>query len=128
MAAFLDSHYQPTPEETRTAMTQILRQPLAVKAAAVPREKDQTAVASAPETQAQATPSSINSLNLKLPSLQTISSRYRASKPYQAQQTLFNLFRKRNEPEIRYSAELVYDLDKGEDITGGKVNIQIPLG
>lgn len=30
--------------------------------------------------------------------------------------------------KIRYNAELVYDLDKGEDITGGKVNIEIPFG
>jgi len=30
--------------------------------------------------------------------------------------------------KIRYNAELVYDLEKGEDITGGKVNIEIPFG
>lgn len=31
-------------------------------------------------------------------------------------------------PTVSYNAELVYDIEKGENITGGKVNITIPFG
>lgn len=31
-------------------------------------------------------------------------------------------------PEVRLNAELVFDAEEGESITGGKVNIQIPFG
>lgn len=39
-----------------------------------------------------------------------------------------NLFKFSKKPTITYEAELVYDAEKGEDITGGKVNITIPFG
>ena len=39
-----------------------------------------------------------------------------------------NLFKFSKKPSITYEAELVYDADKGKDITGGKVNITIPFG
>jgi hypothetical protein len=62
-------------------------------------------------------------LNLKLPYLMGIQGNYNSHKS-----TLLNLFNRKRSPEISLNAELVYDADKGEDITGGKVNVTIPFG
>ncbi len=35
--------------------------------------------------------------------------------------------RKTDREKVTYEAELVFDAHKGEDITGGKINIKIPL-
>lgn len=62
-------------------------------------------------------------LNLRLPTRQDLQWRIQSS-----QQSNPNLFQKTSrDDQITYSAELVFDADKGEDITGGKVNIKIPL-
>lgn len=65
----------------------------------------------------------VKPLNLSIPNqtsyLQHISEQRRAA---------INWFKPRNsEAEITYNAELVFDSEKGEEITGGKVNIRIPL-
>lgn len=61
-------------------------------------------------------------LDLKLPKLNNVPSIFKT------QSRVRNLFIKTEREEITYKAELVYDADKGEDITGGKVNIEIPFG
>jgi hypothetical protein len=73
-------------------------------------------------------PQAKQSLNLKLPLIDKIKQRYSAGFARKTQQNPMNLFRRGDTQEISYSAELVYDLEKGENITGGKVNIRIPLG
>lgn len=66
---------------------------------------------------------SILPLNLRLPTLQDLQWRIQDS-----QQSSRNLFQKTSrDDDISYSAELVFDAEKGEDITGGKLNIKIPL-
>ncbi|MEH6912327.1 MAG: hypothetical protein V7459_17230 [Oceanicoccus sp.] len=67
-------------------------------------------------------------LNLKLPTIDQIKQRYSARFARKTQQNPMNLFRREDTQEISYSAELVYDAERGENITGGKVNIRIPLG
>ena len=52
---------------------------------------------------------------------------HRASLPVNKQSPLSNLFKQRKAPKVSYRAELVYDAVKGEDITGGKINIRLPL-
>lgn len=72
---------------------------------------------------ARETSPSILPLNLRLPTLQDLQWRIQ-----DAQGTNPNLFQKTTEDEdISYSAELVFDAEKGEDITGGRLNIKIPL-
>jgi hypothetical protein len=63
------------------------------------------------------------SLNLELPH-QVVDS---AQLHFPSQHPWQNTGRSDRE-RIRYEAELVYDLEKGEDITGGKVSILIPFG
>ncbi len=41
---------------------------------------------------------------------------------------LLDVFNRQADQEVSYNAELVYDAEKGESITGGKVNIKIPFG
>lgn len=62
-------------------------------------------------------------LQLKLPLLDSIQQRYTDSKS-----SVLDLFKRDKKPSITYNAELVFDAEKGEDITGGKINIKIPLG
>ena len=62
-------------------------------------------------------------LNLKLPTVDSIEQYY-----FNSQTSVMKLFKADNSPEISYNAELVYDIEKGENITGGKVNVTIPFG
>lgn len=61
-------------------------------------------------------------LNLDLPSLEatTHAMETRAS-------NLLDLFKHQTRQKVTYNAELVFDRETGEEITGGKVNIKIPL-
>jgi hypothetical protein len=62
-------------------------------------------------------------LNLSLPPPTDI------HQPYQQAKTpLLELFKQPNQPGISYNAELIFDDDKGETITGGKIHIKIPFG
>jgi len=69
-----------------------------------------------------------SSLNLKLPSENAVKWRDSTGLTANAQRRLMNLFKKEVGEQVSYSAELIYDAEKGENITGGKVNIRIPLG
>ncbi len=81
------------------------------------------AVATADSGQSPApAPQTSGPLNLQVPSLETIQQSLDTGKS-----RLMDLFDRRNPNRISYDAELVYDAEKGEDITGGKVNIKIPL-
>jgi len=71
--------------------------------------------------------SSTSSLGLTLPLLSAIKRRVSASFIGTTQSNLLNLFQRQARQQIRYSAELVYDAARGENITGGKFNIKIPL-
>lgn len=71
--------------------------------------------------------SSTSSLDLTLPLLSAIKRRVSASFIGTTQSNLLNLFQRQARQQIRYSAELVYDAARGENITGGKFNIKIPL-
>ena len=62
-------------------------------------------------------------LNLSIPSLNSAQQYYSHSKTL-----AIDLFKADESPKISYHAELVYDLEKGENITGGKVNVTIPFG
>ena len=63
-------------------------------------------------------------LNLSIPSLNSAQQQY-----YSHSKTLvIDLFKADESPKVSYHAELVYDLEKGENITGGKVNVTIPFG
>jgi hypothetical protein len=65
----------------------------------------------------------ITPLNLSIPFSQSNDTlKFQRSKP------VIDLFNYSGKPEVTYNAELVYDAEKGEDITGGKINIRIPLG
>lgn len=61
-------------------------------------------------------------LNLTLPAIQgtDLSLDSRSS-------SMLNLFDYRGKEKVSYNAELVFDRETGEDITGGKVHIKIPL-
>ncbi|WP_101759852.1 hypothetical protein [Oceanicoccus sp. KOV_DT_Chl] len=62
-------------------------------------------------------------LNLRLPTFANLKTQYVDSK-----NSVLDLFKKEEKPSISYNAELVFDAEKGESITGGKVNITIPFG
>jgi hypothetical protein len=62
-------------------------------------------------------------LNLTVPAVKTFHRFYQPTK-----KSILKLAKRSAKPQITYNAELVYDLEKGEDITGGKVNIKIPFG
>lgn len=65
-------------------------------------------------------------LNLALPS--TLDAEHTSLNQHNGNGTLRDLFERRTERErVTYNAELVFDRESGEDITGGKVNIKIPL-
>ncbi len=75
---------------------------------------------------AKANPTSLSAplnLKLQLPLLKDIELQYNESKS-----SMLNLFQQRHKEAITYNAELVFDAEKGENITGGKVNIKIPFG
>ena len=61
-------------------------------------------------------------LNLQLPGVESIQHSLDTGKS-----ALIDIFKRRNQHKVTYKAELVYDQQTGEDITGGKVNIRIPL-
>jgi hypothetical protein len=61
-------------------------------------------------------------LNLELPSTGGFQESFTQSKF-----ALMNVFEQKSSNEITYNAELVFDADKGENITGGKIHIKIPL-
>ncbi|MGK0501154.1 MAG: hypothetical protein ACJAYG_002810 [Oceanicoccus sp.] len=62
------------------------------------------------------------SLNLRIPDLVRFESHQLNN-----QASSFDLFNAKPKSSISYNAELVFDADKGESITGGKINIRIPL-
>lgn len=65
-------------------------------------------------------------LNLELPT--SVEAIQQSLGEDQQQPLLNGLFEERTASErVTYNAELVYDRETGEDITGGKVNIKIPL-
>lgn len=49
------------------------------------------------------------------------------SAPIKENSLSIDLFETRQREGISYEAELVFDRETGEDVTGGKVNIRIPL-
>lgn len=61
-------------------------------------------------------------LNLKLPSAGDFQEHFSQSKF-----SLVNVFEQKSTEDISYNAELVFDAEKGESITGGKIHIKIPL-
>ena len=99
----------------------VFQQPAIVKVIRSPRNQpiiEQEAIIVA--SPAQKPPAA---LNLTLPSLERLQQHYAKSKS-----SVMNLFKANDSPEITYNAELIYDAESGEDITGGKVNITIPFG
>ena len=105
------------PAETATvapAPAQVVRDsaPVAATTAAT------VATTTRPEKQAKHRP-----LNLQLPVQQSSATQQIDS----AQGSLSNLFDYQGKQKVSYNAELVFDRTKGEDITGGKVHIKIPL-
>lgn len=62
-------------------------------------------------------------LNLSLPSMQDTTQALETKAT-----SLLNLFKEQgSKQKVTYNAELVFDRETGEEITGGKVNIKIPL-
>lgn len=61
-------------------------------------------------------------LNLKLPSVDDFQQHFSQSKF-----SLMNIFKQKSKDDISYNAELVFDAESGESITGGKIHIKIPL-
>ena len=112
-----------------TTMTSVIRTPLQVqppKTAAI-----DVVHATLPAQANDVAPipqSAKSSLNLKLPSENAVKWRNSTGLTANAQRRLMNLFKKEVGEQVSYSAELIYDAEKGENITGGKVNIRIPLG
>ena len=112
-----------------TTMTSVIRTPLRVQ----PPKTDAIDVnhATLPTQVNDVAPirqSAKSSLNLKLPSENAVKWRDSTGLAANAQRRLMNLFKKEVREQVSYSAELIYDAEKGENITGGKVNIRIPLG
>lgn len=89
-------------------------------------DRQQVAVATVKSSPQPIAEKILKPLNLALPaSVEAV----QLSQP-NAQQTsiLSGLFEERSANErVTYNAELVFDRETGEDITGGKVNIKIPL-
>ena len=117
LVTYLESMGQPRQTTIQPLLTaKVIRAPLNSPQTIVQEQK--AAVAAALVT--RQTP--LN-LTLKLPSLNIIQQRYIDSKS-----TVLDLFKPSKKETITYNAELVFDAETGEDITGGKVNIKIPFG
>ncbi len=128
LGAYLESTATRAPDNARlTAIAKVIRTPILAEPARVTPSEEAVATAAntlrASHQQTVASP-----LNLKLPLVDAIKRRYVAGFVGKTQRSLLNLFKKEERQEISYSAELVYDAERGENITGGKLNIRIPLG
>ena len=79
-----------------------------------------TLIATAPKAEAPQP-----KLNLSLPALDIL------EQPFNSQQTsktgIFNPKQDSDKTAVSYNAELVFDAKKGEQVTGGKIHIKIPL-
>lgn len=128
LVTYLESTMTRTPDSAHLVTTSsVIRTPLPVK----PPQKilNKTSVATQKNEVTAPIQASLKSpLNLKLPLVDAIKRQYAAGLAGKTQRSLLNLFKKEIKQQISYSAELVYDAEKGENITGGKVNIRIPLG
>lgn len=105
--------------ETRSSLvSRVIRTPSTPKI-----EVKQTETASTVNKSMVASATAPLNLKLKLTTFNKLRLHYNDSKT-----SLKNLFKPVDKTEISYNAELVYDAEKGENITGGKVNIKIPFG
>lgn len=112
-----------------TTMTSVIRTPLQVQPTKTAATHVVHATLPAQANDVAPIPQSAkSSLNLKLPSENAVKWRNSTGLTANAQRRLMNLFKKEVGEQVSYSAELIYDAEKGENITGGKVNIRIPLG
>ena len=112
-----------------TTMTSVIRTPLQVQPTKTAATHVVHATLPAQANDVAPIPQSAkSSLNLKLPSENAVKWRDSTGLAANAQRRLMNLFKKEVREQVSYSAELIYDAEKGENITGGKVNIRIPLG
>ena len=112
-----------------TTMTSVIRTPLQVQPTKTAATHVVHATLPAQANDVAPIPQSAkSSLNLKLPSENAVKWRDSTGLTANAQRRLMNLFKKEVGEQVSYSAELIYDAEKGENITGGKVNIRIPLG
>jgi len=112
-----------------TKMTSVIRTPLQVQPTKTAATHVVHATLPAQANDVAPIPQSAkSSLNLKLPSENAVKWRDSTGLTANAQRRLMNLFKKEVGEQVSYSAELIYDAEKGENITGGKVNIRIPLG
>ena len=105
-------------EESHTSATATVSQ--------VVRGEHQSIVAIAPKTVISPTPKdkSIKApLDLNLPSLVNTT-----TIAIQPPIPTSDLFKATSKETISYNAEIIWDAKKGEDITGGKINILIPFG
>ena len=115
LAAYFELNLPRTPLSTKNTTARVIRD--------VPLQKDmQNPTRSASTTQIETSQEQRTPLNLQLPAVTSI------QQVLQAGETSFkNLFKYQDNEKVTYNAELVYDRKTGEDITGGKLNIKIPL-
>ena len=85
-----------------------------------PTKTQQIAAASAPRPASPIKPP-VRQLNLQVP-VEPAHHMLDTSKP-----STLDLFAPLNQGKVTYNAELVFDRETGEDVTGGKLNIRIPL-
>lgn len=130
LVGYLESTMITAPASVQlTTMTSVIRTPLRVqppKTAAI--DVNHATLPTQVNDVAPIRQSAKSSLNLKLPSENAVKWRDSTGLAANAQRRLMNLFKKEVREQVSYSAELIYDAEKGENITGGRVNIRIPLG
>ena len=81
------------------------------------------AVKEAPAPRKVAANTESKPLNLQLPSFGELKVQFTEGK-----EQALNFLKKDEKPRISYNAELLFDEEKGEDIVGGQVHINIPFG
>lgn len=125
LVSFLEWHH-PAPQGPKPytmTMAVVRDQPVAVERAVAPPANP---ASTTPQTREIAKTSATHKprpLDLRLPA----STKNEKSSLNIGNAAFSDLFESRGNTGVSYDAELVYDRQTGEDITGGKVNIKIPL-